>query len=145
MTGNKLTYGVIDHGVKTYISVCHCVCVCVFAGKWRPESDIVNSDRGHTPKHGSPRIGLLVQTVANCTCIHMKMCKIRCKYNIQLIRSRFTDQISNKLCSPNCGAQSPRFHVQYQTHKSSFSCYFSRSTFHSNQSHLVFQIFVLRQ
>ena len=48
--------------MELYISMS--LCVCLFAEKWGPESDIVNSDRGHTPKHGSPRIGLLVQTVA---------------------------------------------------------------------------------
>ena len=64
MTGNKLTYGVTDHGV-IYQYVCVCVCVCVYlpeSGDLKAESDIV-----------SPQIELLVQTVANCTCIHMKM------------------------------------------------------------------------
>ena len=40
--------------------MCLCVWVSVFAGKRGPESDIVNSDRGHTPKHGRPRIEFIV-------------------------------------------------------------------------------------
>ena len=47
------------------VCVCVCVCECVFAGKRGPCSDILHSDRGRATKRGRPRIGELVQMVAN--------------------------------------------------------------------------------
>ena len=56
------------------VCVCVCECVCVFARKRGPCSDILHLDRGRTTKRGRPRIGEIVQMVANSTCIHMRMC-----------------------------------------------------------------------
>ena len=52
-----------------------CVCVSVYL----PENeDLVPTsyipDSGRATKRGRPRIGEIVQMVANSTCIHMRMC-----------------------------------------------------------------------
>ena len=57
--------------------VCECVCVCVSV--YLPENeDLVPHSYIQTadapPNIGRPRIGELVQMVANSTCIHMRMC-----------------------------------------------------------------------
>ena len=69
-----------------YMCVCVFVCVylrvceCAFARKRGPESDIINSDRGHTPKRGHPRIGLLVE-LEQLLIVHALILKCA-KYNI---------------------------------------------------------------
>ena len=56
--------------VEGKIRLCVCVCVSVYL----PENeDLVPTSYIET-KRGRPRIGEIVQMVANSTCIHMRMC-----------------------------------------------------------------------
>ena len=110
------------------------MCECVFAGKRGPCSDILHLDRGRTTKRGRPRIGEIVQMVANSTCIHMRM-SIQHKYNMHPIRPRFHDQISHTNCGPPSEVRkvhdSP-YNVRHTSPRSPVICvYFSRSTIYT--------------
>ena len=73
--------------VCMYVCVCVCVCECVFAGKWGPCSAFLHSDRGR------PRIGELVQMVANSICKFIWECA---KYTINRTCTRYVHGSSFK-------------------------------------------------
>ena len=125
------------------------MCLCVFAGKRGPCSDILHLDCGRTTKRGRPRIGEIVQK--NCRWLLILHAFIwecaKCNINnMHPIRPRFRDQISRTNCGPPNEVRkvhdSP-YSVRHTSPRSPVICvYFSRSTIYTTYRYVCVCVYI---